>query len=48
MVLDGQGRVVIAFADGCLKTTGCSTKDRLKKGAIIKQLSGKSLFRTFD
>ncbi len=48
MVLDGQGRVVIAFADGCLKTKGCTTKDRLKKGAILKQTSGKSLFRKFD
>jgi len=48
MVLDGKGRVVIAFADGCLKTKGCTTKDRLRKGAIIKQLSGKGLFRAFD
>jgi hypothetical protein len=48
MVLDGRGRVVIAFADGCLKTKGCTTKDRLRKGAIIKQTSGKSLYRAFD
>ena len=48
MVLDGQGRVVIAFADGCLKPKGCTTLDRLRKGAIIKQTSGKSLFRRFD
>jgi hypothetical protein len=48
MVLDGQGRVVIAFADGCLKTKGCTTTDRLRKGAIIKQTSGKSLYRKFD
>ena len=48
MVLDGKGRVVIAFADGCLKTKGCTTKDRLRKGAIVKQLTGKSLFKQFD
>ncbi len=45
MVLDGNGRVVIAFADGCLKTTGCTTRDRLRKGAIIKQMTGPSLVR---
>lgn len=48
MVLDGHGRVVIAFADGCLKTKGCTTHDRLRKGAIIKQTAGRSLFRAFD
>jgi hypothetical protein len=37
--------VVIAFADGCLKTKGCTTKDRLKKGAILRQESGPSLYR---
>jgi hypothetical protein len=45
MVLDSHGRVVIAFADGCLKTKGCTTKDRLKKGAILRQESGPSLYR---
>lgn len=48
MVLDGKGRVVIAFADGCLKTKGCTTHDRLRKGAILKQTTGKSLYRAFD
>jgi hypothetical protein len=48
MVLDGKGRVVIAFADGCLKTKGCTTKDRLRKGAILVQTTGKSLYRAFD
>ncbi len=48
MVLDGQGRVVIGFADGCLKTKGCTTNDRLRKGAIIKQTGGRSLYKTFD
>jgi hypothetical protein len=48
MVLDGKGRVVIAFADGCLKTKGCTTKDRLRKGAILKQTGGRSLYKKFD
>ena len=45
MVLDGHGRVVIAFADGCLKVKGCTPSDRLKKGAILRQTSGPSLYR---
>jgi hypothetical protein len=48
MVLDGKGRVVIAFADGCLKTKGCTTADRLRKGAILWQTTGRSLLRAFD
>lgn len=48
MVLDGQGRVVIAFADGCLMTKGCTTKDGLRKGAIVKQVGGKGLYRMLD
>ncbi|MCW2673702.1 MAG: hypothetical protein JWP14_2291 [Frankiales bacterium] len=45
MVLDGKGRVVIAFADGCLKTKGCTTADRLRKGAIVRQTTGPGLYR---
>lgn len=48
MVLDGRGRLVIAFADGCLKTKGCTNRDRLRKGAILKQTSGRGLYRAFD
>ncbi|HUR50646.1 MAG TPA: sialidase family protein [Mycobacteriales bacterium] len=48
MVLDGKGRVVIAFADGCLKAKGCTTHDRMRKGAILWQQGGKSLLRKFD
>lgn len=48
MVLDGKGRVVIAFADGCLKVKGCGTLDRLRKGAILKQTGGHGLFKKFD
>ena len=47
MVLDAKGRVVIAFADGCLKVTGCTTHDRLRKGAILVQTTGKSLYKRF-
>jgi hypothetical protein len=45
MVLDAKGRVVIAFADGCLKVKGCTTKDRLGKGAIVRQTTGPGLYR---
>jgi hypothetical protein len=45
MVLDGKGRVVIAFADGCLKVKGCTPKDRLRKGAIVRQTTGPGLYR---
>ncbi|MDX6274170.1 MAG: hypothetical protein QOJ92_1380 [Frankiales bacterium] len=45
MVIGPDGRVIVAFADGCLKTKGCTTKDRLRKGAIVKQLGGTPLLR---
>jgi len=45
MVLDGKGRVVVAYADGCLKAKGCTTKDRLKKGAFVRQEGGLPLYR---
>ena len=40
------GRVVVALADGCLKVTGCTTKDRLDKGLIVRQVAGTPLLRT--
>jgi len=48
MVIDARGKVLIAFADGCLKTKGCTTKDRLRKGALLKQTVGKGLYKRFD
>ena len=48
MVLDGKGRVMIGFADGCLKKTGCTTHDRLRKGAILTQSTGRGLYHSFD
>ena len=30
---------------GCLKNTGCTVKDRFKKGAIVRQLGGPRLYR---
>jgi hypothetical protein len=48
MVVDKRGYPVVAIADGCLKVTGCTTKDRGEKGAIVRQLSGRSLFAAFD
>jgi hypothetical protein len=40
------GRVVVAVADGCLKVRGCTTKDRLDKGLIVRQVGGTPLLRT--
>jgi hypothetical protein len=40
------GRVVVALADGCLKISGCTTKDRLDKGLIVRQVGGTPLLRT--
>jgi hypothetical protein len=40
------GRVVVALADGCLKVKGCTTKDRLNKGLIVRQVGGTPLLRT--
>jgi hypothetical protein len=37
----------VAIADGCVKVT-CTVKDRQEKGAIIRQVSGRSLFARFD
>jgi len=48
MIIDERGRVLVAFADGCLKPKGCSSKDRKKKGAIVRQESGRGLYRAFD
>jgi hypothetical protein len=39
------GRVVVALADGCLKVKGCTTKDRLDKGLIVRQVGGTPLLR---
>ena len=39
------GRVVVALADGCLKVKGCTTKDRLNKGLIVRQVGGTPLLR---
>ncbi|MDQ1696169.1 MAG: hypothetical protein QOJ03_1522 [Frankiaceae bacterium] len=48
MVVDPRGYPAVAIADGCLKSTTCSVKDRLEKGAIIRQVGGRSLFHRFD
>jgi hypothetical protein len=59
MTIDKQGRVMIGFADGCVgpgidPKSDCvaSTDVRANKlvnhGAIIRQMSGKTLFRAYD
>ena len=42
------GRVVVGLADGCLKTTGCTKKDRLDKGLIVRQTAGLPLLRSAE
>jgi hypothetical protein len=48
LVVDRHGYPAVAIADGCLKATGCSVKDRTAKGAVIRQVGGRSLFHSFD
>ncbi len=43
MELDGEGRVLIALADGALKPGDDYTKD-LSKGTIVRQVGGPSLY----
>ncbi len=43
MVLDAQGRVMLALADGALTTTDDYTKD-LAKATIVRQVGGPSLY----
>lgn len=56
MDVDGQGRVVVAYADGCVSQS-CITNinfnakakgERTDKGVIARQSSGRGLFAAFD
>lgn len=47
MVIDKQGRVYIAFADGCTKTK-CTKSDRQNKAAIARLVGGRGLYAAFD
>ncbi|HUR14320.1 MAG TPA: sialidase family protein [Mycobacteriales bacterium] len=59
MALDKSGRVLVGFADGCVGPNVVSGSDcvrnrdvgankRTEQGAIIRQMSGKTLFRAYD
>ncbi|HVE62511.1 MAG TPA: sialidase family protein [Mycobacteriales bacterium] len=44
---DAQGRVLVAFADGCLEKS-CDTKSRFAAATISRQSTGRGLYRAFD
>jgi hypothetical protein len=59
MTIDKTGRVLIGFADGCVgpstapgndcvASTDVSANKLVNHGAIIRQMSGKTLFRAYD
>jgi hypothetical protein len=52
ITIDRMGRVMVGFADGCVSTCVTSTKVALNtlddRGTIVRQTSGKGLFRAYD
>ncbi|MGH9873409.1 MAG: PKD domain-containing protein, partial [Pyrinomonadaceae bacterium] len=49
--IDREGRVLAAYADGCVASAGCVAPDyngRLNKAAIVRQSSGRRMFAAFD
>jgi hypothetical protein len=47
VIIDGQGRVLAAVADGCLDVE-CGRNERAKRALIVRQTSGRGLLRKFD
>jgi hypothetical protein len=47
-VIDNQGRVLIAIADGCPGTECTTTAPRLQKATIVRQESGRGLLAAYD
>lgn len=47
-VTDARGRVLVAIADGCPGSGPCTTADRGAKATIVRQVSGRGLFREYD
>lgn len=47
MVVDGRGRVWIAFADGCTAAT-CTATNREAHATIARLVSGRGLYRAYD
>ncbi|HEU0129757.1 MAG TPA: sialidase family protein [Mycobacteriales bacterium] len=48
VVIDRQGRVLVALADGCPGTTCTTTAPRLQKATIVRQETGRGLLAAFD
>lgn len=53
MTIDGQGRVLVGYADGCVTATcigpdGTPDDSRSSRGAIARQVSGPRLLAAFD
>jgi hypothetical protein len=53
MSVDGHGRVIIGYADGCISQVcigpdGTPDDSRASRGAIARQVSGPRLFAAFD
>jgi hypothetical protein len=48
-VVDGQGRVLVAIADGCPPDVACTaTAPRTQRATIVRQEAGRGLFRRYD
>lgn len=48
VIVDGRGRVLVSIADGCPPGTVCSRATRGSKALIVRQESGRGLYRKFD
>lgn len=47
-VIDAQGRVLVAVADGCPGTECTTTAPRLQKATIVRQETGRGLLAAYD
>jgi len=47
VIIDGQGRVLAAVADGCLDVE-CTRNERARRALIVRQTQGRGLLRKFD
>lgn len=47
VIIDGQGRVLAAVADGCLDVE-CSRNERADRALIVRQTAGRGLLKKFD
>jgi hypothetical protein len=48
MVINAQGRVLVAIADGCPGATCTSAAPRAQKATIVRQETGRGLYAAFD